>query len=312
MDSAPVWQIARTFGAAFVEPENISSGASVTNPTGTGETQVPMETVLQGLNDLLQLDHDAVGAYDVALEAVEDGDHALRIEAFRQDHERHIRDLNDVILALGGVPANEPHATAPLRQTLQEMAASGSDEALLTTWHRSEDRFATTYTDYARKAVFWPAAAKRVIDQNALDEEKHLRWVEGVLGVASGSSERKTEGGMERAKATLAEVQDRLQVASAKGKAGVAGTLATAANRLDQFAVDQQSDAGIKGTARRAALKLSDSLESAALALTEPDEDRPGGGIALPEQVELAVRERPVAMVAGAFVAAFVLGRILR
>lgn len=273
-----------------------------------------METVIDGLNDLLQLDHDAVGAYDVALENVQDGDHALRIEAFRQDHERHIRDLNDVILALGGVPTNEPHAAAPIRQTLEELVASVGDEALLTVWRRNEQRITGRYTEYAREAVFWPPAAKRVIDQNALDEEKHLRWVEGVLGVDSDAEARRTlDEGMDRARATLSEVQDRLQDASRKGKASVAGTLASAANRLDQFAVDQQSDQGLRGTARRTALKLSHSLESAAESLAEADEEgRGGGGPGLTDRVEEIVRERPVAAVAGAFFGAFVIGRILR
>ena len=43
--------------------------------------------ILEGLNDLLQLDHDAVGAYEIAMEKLKDRDHADQIAGFRRDHQ---------------------------------------------------------------------------------------------------------------------------------------------------------------------------------------------------------------------------------
>ena len=50
------------------------------------------------LNDLLQLDHDAVGAYTLAISALRDRNLRNTLIGFRQDHERHIADLVDLIL----------------------------------------------------------------------------------------------------------------------------------------------------------------------------------------------------------------------
>jgi hypothetical protein len=144
---------------------------------------VPIAEVLEGLNDLLRLDHDAVGSYEIAIEAMQDRDHALQIEGFKRDHEAHIRRLNDLIDHLGGTPVNEPHATAPLKEAMQAWGGAGGDRGLLLAWRANELQVMTKYDRYAQKAVRWPAEAKRVVDENALDEERHYDWVVGLLGV---------------------------------------------------------------------------------------------------------------------------------
>jgi rubrerythrin len=146
-------------------------------------TDVPIAEVLDGLNDLLRLDHDAISAYEIAIDALRNRDHALQIEGFKRDHEAHIRRLNDLIIHHGGTPANEPHATAPLKEAMQKLGGAGGDRGLLVAWRANELQAMTKYDRYAHKAARWPADAKRVVDENALDEERHYDWVIGLLGV---------------------------------------------------------------------------------------------------------------------------------
>src|SRR5690606_8824447 len=147
----------------------------------TPASLAPMSEVLEGLNDLLQLDHDSVAGYEAARERLENAHHRLQIESFQRDHERHIRELNALILELGGTPRNEPHVTSPLREAIQRLSGAGGDRAILTAWRASELQASRRYDSYSRKALHWPSTAKLLVDQNALDEERHYRWVVDVL-----------------------------------------------------------------------------------------------------------------------------------
>ncbi|HEX2093588.1 MAG TPA: ferritin-like domain-containing protein [Longimicrobiaceae bacterium] len=153
-----------------------------TQTTGQTEARTPETSeVLDALNDLLQLDHDAIGAYDIAIERLQDRDHANQIAGFRLDHERHIRDLNEAIARLGGTPMNEPHATGPFKQALQSLGGLAGDKGLLIAWRVNELQVRTKYDTYAARAVHWPDDLKRLVDRNALDEERHYEWVTQVL-----------------------------------------------------------------------------------------------------------------------------------
>jgi rubrerythrin len=138
--------------------------------------------ILEGLNDLLQLDHDAVGAYQIAMEKLNDRDHADQIAGFRRDHERHIRELNELISELGGTPKNHPHATGPFKLALQSLGALAGDKGVLMAFRTNELQVRAKYDSYASKANQWPTHIKRIVDACALDEERHFSWVSRVLG----------------------------------------------------------------------------------------------------------------------------------
>jgi rubrerythrin len=157
--------------------------------------------ILEGLNDLLQLDHDAVGAYEIAMEKLQDRDHADQIAGFRRDHERHIRELNELIAELGGTPMNQPHATGPFKSALQSMGGLAGDRGTLLAFRTNEGQVRAKYDAYAAKANLWPTHIKRVIDACALDEERHYRWVHEVLGSDENQALDKIDAARERAQA---------------------------------------------------------------------------------------------------------------
>jgi ElaB/YqjD/DUF883 family membrane-anchored ribosome-binding protein len=161
-----------------------------TQLTGVGGTHAPaLQEVLDGLNDLLQLDHDAIAAYDVAIAKLEDRDHADQIAGYRRDHERHVRELNELVARLGGTPANHPHVTGPFKTALQSLGGLAGDKGLLMAFRTNELAVRTKYDAYASRAMLWPPDVKRTVDGAALDEERHYAWVADVLqrmGVGSG------------------------------------------------------------------------------------------------------------------------------
>ena len=209
-----------------------------TQLTGVGGTHAPaLQEVLDGLNDLLQLDHDAIAAYDVAIAKLEDRDHADQIAGYRRDHERHVRELNELVARLGGAPANHPHVTGPFKTALQSLGGLAGDKGLLMAFRTNELAVRTKYDSYASRAMLWPPDVKRVIDGAALDEERHYAWVADVLqrmGIGAGElDEASRAADLAREKANVGGgVVDRAKDAVADAAGAVGGAVSGAAGTV--------------------------------------------------------------------------------
>jgi uncharacterized protein (TIGR02284 family) len=293
--------------------------------------------VIEGLNDLIQLDHDAIGSYEIAIQKLEDRDHADQIAGFKRDHERHIQELNQLVAGLGGTPVNEPHATGPLKQALQSLGALAGDKGILVAWRTNELQVRTKYDSYASKATSWPSNVKRVVDQNALDEERHFDWVTQVLnrlgvptaeGLETGVTTRLREAGTQveslahraadqvrdaaenvtnrvrDAAGNVAEsARDTVVAGAATARNRVADTLDAAADRLDS-AADQRAEPG--GRVGEAGHRVASGMHSSARYLRNTDLDR------LRNDLERSAQERPIRTLGILFATGFVIGRLLR
>lgn len=271
-----------------------------THTTGDVGNRIPTtEEILEGLNDLLQLDHDAIGAYDIAIERLDDRDHADQIAGFRRDHERHIQELNELITSLGGTPVNEPHATGPFKQALQGLGALAGDKGILMSWRANELQVRTKYDSYASKAVFWPDNVKRVIDRNALDEERHYEWVARLLG-STGEGREIDLIDSAREKANLRRMGAGGPGFTENVRERVVGGVRSAANRISHLVGQDETGggSGLGGVAER----LSDATRY----VRGADFDELRGGF------EERVRTRPAQTLLLVALAGFVVGRILR
>jgi len=266
-----------------------------------GSPAPALAQVLDGLNDLLQSDHDAVGAYDVAIEKLEDRSYAEQILGFRRDHERHIRELNELITGLGGLPVNEPHATGPFKTALQSLAGLGGDRGLLVAFRTNELQVRSKYDLYAARANHWPVEVKRVIDRCALDEERHYRWVAEVLrslGVGSGEGaeldaatrarEAQLTGG------TLGAVRDRVSDLAGTVREKVSAGAGAVTNRIAGLLEEE-------GALGAGAQRLRGGLDSG---MTGMDTAR--------HSLEDRIRSRPLQTLLIAGIAGFAIGRLLR
>ena len=104
------------------------------------------------LNDLLQLDYDAVGAYTLAVSALRDRNLRNTLIGFRQDHECHIAELVELIRARDGVPVRMPHFPTGIFKLLVQAAGSaggmvggfaGGDRAVLLAFVANETQAQT-------------------------------------------------------------------------------------------------------------------------------------------------------------------------
>jgi ElaB/YqjD/DUF883 family membrane-anchored ribosome-binding protein len=314
----------------------------------TGTRAPALQEVLDGLNDLLQLDHDAIAAYDVAISKLEDRDHAAMIAGYRRDHERHVRELNELVARLGGTPANHPHVTGPFKTALQSLGGLAGDKGVLLAFRTNELQVRTRYDLYASRAMLWPPEVKRVIDGAALDEERHYAWVADVLqrmGIGHGETDptaRAADLARERAnvgagvvhevKEKVADAADTVTgaVSGAAGSvkdavSGAAGSVKDAASSAAGSVGDRVSGlagsvregvSGAAGAVRNRIAGLVDQAEGPLQSVGGRVQDAAGevrsAASGAADTFEGRVREKPLQTLLLAGVAGFVIGRLLR
>lgn len=274
--------------------------------SGAGRT-ASTEEILDGLNDLLQLDHDAVGAYEIAMEKLENRDHAGQIAGFRLDHERHIRELNEVIAALGGTPKNHPHATGPFKLALQSLGGVAGDKGVLMAFRTNELQVRTKYDAYAAKANHWPADIKRTVDRCALDEERHYRWVSDVmasmgLGAGEGPEIDAMDRMREQGGSTLQNLTGKAGDLAGAARDKVSAGMGAVTNRISGL-VDAGGD-----QAEWVQATVGDTVDTVRVRAGDAARDvRERMG-----DFEDRVREKPLQTLLIAGIAGFVIGRLLR
>jgi hypothetical protein len=132
------------------------------------------------LKRLIQLDVDAVLAYDRAITAVGEGHVASNLAAFRLDHQRHVLELSKALLDLG---VNPPEAKPDLKGSIlggltAVRSRLGTEQALQAM--RSNEQL--TNSSYATAlAKPFPDEVLELVRRNYADEQRHLAWIEKTL-----------------------------------------------------------------------------------------------------------------------------------
>ncbi|GAA0573009.1 hypothetical protein GCM10009416_09600 [Craurococcus roseus] len=152
-----------------------------------GDTPKHNAALLAGLTDLLQLESDALPAYSVAIAGLRRPDLRQAMEAFRADHERHVRDLSAQIRKHGGVPLTLPHLpTGLLKLGVQMAGLPGGDRAVLLAFVSNEWQSREKYARYAAQP--YPPELSALLRRHAEDEARHYAWATGALdGLGCGA-----------------------------------------------------------------------------------------------------------------------------
>lgn len=132
------------------------------------------------LNNLIQLDYDAIDAYDAAIDRLDSAEYKERLKEFRADHARHTRDLGAVVRELGGKPAQQGGAKSMLTRGKVMMADLMGDGAILQAMKSNEDDTNTAYDRAVKGAEGNPAAAS-ALRAGLEDERRHRAWIEQAL-----------------------------------------------------------------------------------------------------------------------------------
>lgn len=132
------------------------------------------------LKELVELDYDAVEAYEAAINRLENTAYIEKLTDFKNDHLRHIKDLTDLLKK-----HNEEAPTGPsmVKQWLAKgkvvLANLAGDEAILSAMNSNEIDTNTAYETMDNRKDKWDDAVE-IIKQGLADEKRHKEWLENI------------------------------------------------------------------------------------------------------------------------------------
>ncbi|HYD99768.1 MAG TPA: ferritin-like domain-containing protein [Alphaproteobacteria bacterium] len=146
--------------------------------------------LLARLNDLLQLEYDALPSYRLAIALLRTEEYRSALESYLADHERHVEDLSRLIHERGSVALRLPHVpTGFFKLAVQAAGAAGGERAVLLAFRANEQQ---SRDKYARAAeAEQPPEVAALLRRHAEDEARHFDWVCATLenlGVGSDTS----------------------------------------------------------------------------------------------------------------------------
>ena len=143
---------------------------------------VVTETLLTTtLNDLLQLDVDAISAYALVIRQLESKVRKETVRRYQSDHRRHVRDLKRLIQAHGGKAIAVSHIpTGPFKLAMQAIGSAGGDRAVLLAFKTNERQGRDKYRRAAATRGS-PRDVARMLKRASRDEERHYQWAEKQL-----------------------------------------------------------------------------------------------------------------------------------
>jgi hypothetical protein len=138
-------------------------------------TQTADATLVAQLNDLLQLDHDAVAAYTVAIRELDSPRLKTELLAHLNDHERHIEELEGHLDRIGGIKVPVPHLSGVFKLAVQSAVAAASDRTVLLAFKANEMQVRDKYGRAAAEADL-PIDIRDTVRRAAADERRHYDW----------------------------------------------------------------------------------------------------------------------------------------
>jgi rubrerythrin len=140
------------------------------------------EPTIKALNELIQLDYDASKTYERALSSIGSKDEVVRadLQAFMEDHLRHIRDLSRLVAELGGRPLDPKRdAKGVLLEVMTKLRGTTGTVGALKAMRTNEKLTNRTY-ERAVSAGYAPEV-QPLIATHLADERRHLAGIEAHI-----------------------------------------------------------------------------------------------------------------------------------
>lgn len=136
--------------------------------------------VIDTLNNLIHLDFDAITAYQAAIDRLDDAECKTQLIGFKDDHERHTRELAALVRNLGGEPAMQSDAKAMLTKGKVVLRGLTGDSGILKAMKSNEDETNEAY-EQALTRDDLTAEMRELLQRNLSDERRHRAWIEERL-----------------------------------------------------------------------------------------------------------------------------------
>jgi uncharacterized protein (TIGR02284 family) len=137
-----------------------------------------MSTTIEVMNDKIQLDLDAIVAYEEAIAACENIEVRARLQEFRGDHERHVEELSETVVRYGGQPKRTRDFKGFVIEGFTKVASRG-DQSALQVMRGNEELTNRSYEAALKEQL--PADVRALLEKNLSDERRHLAWIKDAL-----------------------------------------------------------------------------------------------------------------------------------
>lgn len=137
------------------------------------------DSIIKKLTDVVELDYDAVAAYQEAIARLDDGAAKAKLQEFQRDHERHISDLSEVIRKEGGTPPDSGDFKKVLTKGKVQLADLAGDDAILKAMKTNEDQTTSKYESMVEED--FPSHIHTLLKRGLEDERRHRAWIETTL-----------------------------------------------------------------------------------------------------------------------------------
>lgn len=138
--------------------------------------------IIDLLNDLLQLDVDAVEAYSHAIKHVEYHDIKKRLLDYQDDHQNHIKELTTMVQQLDGKPLKPtPDLKGYLIEGFTMLRSLTGTKGALQAMFNNEKLTNKRYQEAAAQDL--PDEVMKLIKTNLTHEIRHLGYLEDVLTI---------------------------------------------------------------------------------------------------------------------------------
>jgi len=133
------------------------------------------------VKNLIELDFDAVEAYETALNKMENNTYKKYLQGFKEDHERHIKELSALLTKHNEEP---PHGPSSVKHWLTKgkvvMAEILGDDLILRALRSNEIDTLTAYRRMDERVDRWPDS-ESILHRGLEDEKRHNAWLEKQL-----------------------------------------------------------------------------------------------------------------------------------
>ena len=137
--------------------------------------------MVDNINSLIQLDIDAVSAYEEALKKIEHPRINDRISEFKADHEHHIERLSDALRAAGEIPVERSvDFKGFFIGGFTSLRSLTGDEGALKAMRSNEQLTNKKYKEASEEWILEPSVAG-IVANNYEDEKRHLSYIQQAI-----------------------------------------------------------------------------------------------------------------------------------
>jgi uncharacterized protein (TIGR02284 family) len=142
-------------------------------------TVLSHDQIIHELNEVLQCDIDALGAYQAAIDAIAEPEVKRQLTQFQADHQRQVAMLKELVQRAGGTPKERADLKGILQRGFTRVAGLVGAESCLKAMLTNEKMTNAVYTRHCQKA--YPADILAVLRRGLDDEQRHYEWIEIAL-----------------------------------------------------------------------------------------------------------------------------------